>query len=96
VPNPEIIGGLAGRREFFKVGFAAETNDLLANAQGKLARKGLDMIVANDAVSSIGQPEIAMTLIDRGGAASLPRQPKATAAAALLDEIVARFQAWRV
>ncbi|MBX0330815.1 bifunctional phosphopantothenoylcysteine decarboxylase/phosphopantothenate--cysteine ligase CoaBC [Oscillochloris sp. ZM17-4] len=95
VPNPDIIAGLAGRREFFKVGFAAETNDLLANAQGKLERKGLDMIVANDAVSSIGQPEIALTLIDRGGVASLPRQPKAAAAAALLDEIVARFARWR-
>ncbi|NNJ13008.1 bifunctional phosphopantothenoylcysteine decarboxylase/phosphopantothenate--cysteine ligase CoaBC [Chloroflexales bacterium ZM16-3] len=94
VPNPDIIGGLAERREFFKVGFAAETNDLLANAQGKLERKGLDLIVANDAVSSIGQPEIALTLIDRGGVASLPRQPKATAAASLLDEIVARFERW--
>ena len=30
------------------VGFAAESEDLLANAQGKLARKGLDLIVAND------------------------------------------------
>ncbi|MEI8306550.1 MAG: bifunctional phosphopantothenoylcysteine decarboxylase/phosphopantothenate--cysteine ligase CoaBC [Chloroflexales bacterium] len=95
VPNPDIIAGLAERHDFFKVGFAAETNDLLANAQGKLERKGLDMIVANDAVSSIGQPEIALTLIDRGGATSLPRQPKAQAAAALLDEIVERFQRWR-
>jgi phosphopantothenoylcysteine decarboxylase/phosphopantothenate--cysteine ligase len=95
VPNPDIIAGLADRREFFKVGFAAETNDLLANAQGKLERKGLDMIVANDAVSSIGQPEIALTLIDRDGVMSLARQPKATAAAALLDEIVARYQRWK-
>jgi phosphopantothenoylcysteine decarboxylase/phosphopantothenate--cysteine ligase len=94
VPNPDIIAGLAGRREFFKVGFAAETNDLLANAQGKLERKGLDLIVANDAVSSIGQPEIALTLIDRGGVAILPRQPKPTAAADLLDAIVARYQIW--
>jgi phosphopantothenoylcysteine decarboxylase/phosphopantothenate--cysteine ligase len=86
---------MADRREFFKVGFAAETNDLLANAQGKLERKGLDMIVANDAVSSIGQPEIALTLIDRDGVMSLARQPKATAAAALLDEIVARYQRWK-
>jgi phosphopantothenoylcysteine decarboxylase/phosphopantothenate--cysteine ligase len=95
VPNPDIIAGLADRHELFKVGFAAETNDLLANAQGKLERKGLDMIVANDAVLSIGQPEIGLTLIDRGGVASLPRQPKATAAAALLDEVVVRFQRWR-
>lgn len=94
VANPDIIGGLASERGFFKVGFAAETNDLLANARGKLERKGLDMIVANDAVASIGQPEIALTLIDREGIANLPRQPKASAAAALLDEIVVRFQQW--
>jgi len=96
VPNPDIIAGLADRRDFFKVGFAAETNDLLANAHGKLERKGLDMIVANDAVLSIGQPEIALTLIDRDGVMSMPRQPKATAAAALLDEVVARFQRWEI
>lgn len=95
VPNPDIVGGLAARRGFFKVGFAAETNDLLANARGKLERKGLDMIVANDAVASIGQPEIALTLIDADGVASLPRQPKAAAAAALLDQIVIRFQRWK-
>ncbi len=96
VPNPDIIAGLAGRRDIFKVGFAAETDDMLANAQGKLERKGLDMIVANDAVLSIGQPEIALTLVDRGGVTNLPRQPKNAAAAALLDEIVTRFQRWRV
>ncbi|NTV62067.1 MAG: bifunctional phosphopantothenoylcysteine decarboxylase/phosphopantothenate--cysteine ligase CoaBC [Oscillochloris sp.] len=95
VPNPDLIAGLADQRGFFKVGFAAETNDLLANAQSKLERKGLDMIVANDAVASIGQPEIALTVIDREGIINLPRQPKGPAAAALLDEIVARFVRWR-
>jgi phosphopantothenoylcysteine decarboxylase/phosphopantothenate--cysteine ligase len=95
VPNPDIIAGLAARHELFKVGFAAETNDLLENARAKLERKGLNLNVANDAVASIGQPEIALTLIDRDGAVSLPRQPKGDAAAALLDEIVMRFQRWR-
>jgi phosphopantothenoylcysteine decarboxylase/phosphopantothenate--cysteine ligase len=94
VPNPDIIGELAGRHDLFKVGFAAETNDLLDNARGKLDRKGLDMIVANDAVASIGQPEIALTVIDRAGVTALPRRPKAEAAAALLDEIVARYTRW--
>ncbi|WP_129631673.1 bifunctional phosphopantothenoylcysteine decarboxylase/phosphopantothenate--cysteine ligase CoaBC [Candidatus Oscillochloris fontis] len=95
IPNPDIVAGLAERRDFFKVGFAAETNDLLANAQSKLERKGLDLIVANDAVASIGQPEIALTVLDRAGRLDLPRQPKATAAAALLDVIVERFAQWR-
>lgn len=95
VTNPDIIAGFAGRRDLFKVGFAAETDDLLANAQGKLERKGLDLIVANDAVSSIGAPTIAMTMIDRGGVAALERRPKAEAAAALLDAIVERYERWR-
>ncbi|HMQ31631.1 MAG TPA: bifunctional phosphopantothenoylcysteine decarboxylase/phosphopantothenate--cysteine ligase CoaBC [Chloroflexaceae bacterium] len=94
VTNPDIIAGFAGRRDLFKVGFAAETDDLLANAQGKLERKGLDMIVANDAVASIGTPTIALTLIDREGTVGLERRPKAEAAAALLEAIVARFERW--
>lgn len=94
VTNPDIIAGFAGRRDLFKVGFAAETDDLLANAQAKLERKGLDLIVANDAVASIGTPTIALTLIDREGATSLERRPKAEAAAALLEAIVARFERW--
>lgn len=94
VANPDIIGGLAQRRDFFKVGFAAETNDLLANARSKLERKGLDLIVANDAIASIGRPEIALTLIDQSGINHLPSQPKPAAAAALLTEIVARYQLW--
>jgi phosphopantothenoylcysteine decarboxylase/phosphopantothenate--cysteine ligase len=95
VVNPDLIAGMAGRRDLFKVGFAAETDDLLANAQGKLERKGLDLIVANDAVASIGQPTIALTLIDRNGITTLERQPKAEAAAALLDAVLARYEAWR-
>ena len=95
VTNPDIIAGFAGHHDLFKVGFAAETDDLLANAQAKLARKGLDLIVANDAVASIGQPSIAMTLIDRDGMTSLARQPKAAAAATLLTEIVARYVRWK-
>ena len=49
VRNPDILAGLRplkGNRIF--CGFAAETDDVLASAAGKLARKGLDLIVAND------------------------------------------------
>ncbi len=95
VANPDIIGGLADRRTVFKVGFAAETDDLLANAQGKLERKGLNLIVANDAVASIGRPTIALTLIDPNGTLTLERRPKTEAAAALLDAIVPRYLRWR-
>ena len=49
VRNPDILAGLRplkGNRIF--CGFAAETDDVLASAAGKLARKGLDLVVAND------------------------------------------------
>ena len=49
VPNPDILASLRpakGSRLF--VGFAAETDDVLQEAAGKLIRKGLDLIVAND------------------------------------------------
>lgn len=95
VTNPDLIAGMAPRRDLFKVGFAAETDDLLANAQSKLERKGLDLIVANDAVASIGAPEIALNLIDRDGIVALERRPKGEAAAALLGEIVVRYERWR-
>ncbi|MGZ4805835.1 MAG: bifunctional phosphopantothenoylcysteine decarboxylase/phosphopantothenate--cysteine ligase CoaBC [Ilumatobacteraceae bacterium] len=49
-PTPDILAGLGARKRpgQILVGFAAETSDVLANAEGKLRRKNLDMIVAND------------------------------------------------
>lgn len=92
VPNPDILGELAHRHDIFKVGFAAETQDLIENASTKLARKGLHMIVANEAVASIGQPEIQVTLLDADGSATpLPRHPKPQMAAIILDAITERF-----
>jgi len=50
-----------------KVGFAAETDNLLENARGKLARKGLDLIVANDAAATIGAAEADVAIIGADG-----------------------------
>jgi phosphopantothenoylcysteine decarboxylase/phosphopantothenate--cysteine ligase len=49
-PTPDILAGLGAtkRNDQVLVGFAAETVDLVSNAQGKLERKRLDLIVAND------------------------------------------------
>lgn len=93
VRNPDILGGLAARRELLKIGFAAETNDLEAYARSKLDRKGLDMIIANEAVASIGHDDIQVTLLDAQGAERLPRQPKEQAAALILEAILARWPA---
>ena len=73
------------------VGFAAETENLIAHAQAKLARKGCDLIIAND-VSQPGigfdSPENAVTLCFASGVVhSLPCQPKDTLAMTLLREI---------
>jgi phosphopantothenoylcysteine decarboxylase/phosphopantothenate--cysteine ligase len=49
--NPDILATIAHRnagRPELVVGFAAETQDVIANAKAKLARKGCDLIVAND------------------------------------------------
>ena len=91
VRNPDILAGIADRRDLVKVGFAAETQELLAYARSKLDRKGLDLIVANEAVASIGGEDIQVTLLDAAGAETLPRQPKERAAAAVLDAVLRRF-----
>lgn len=55
-PTPDILAGLGERKPAAQVlvGFAAETDDLVANAQSKLERKRLDLIVAND----VGAPDV--------------------------------------
>jgi phosphopantothenoylcysteine decarboxylase/phosphopantothenate--cysteine ligase len=93
VRNPDILASIAHRRDLVKIGFAAETHDLLTYAREKLERKGLDMIVANEAVASIGAEDIQMILIDAQGVERLPQLPKPVAAERLLDAIIERFAA---
>ncbi len=92
--NPDLLAELATVDRVFKVGFAAETNDLLANAASKLQRKGLQLIVANDAVRSIGRPTISLHVLDGRGVISLPELAKAEAAARLWDVILPVYGAW--
>jgi phosphopantothenoylcysteine decarboxylase/phosphopantothenate--cysteine ligase len=90
--NPDILGELAPRRNFVKIGFAAETRDLVDYAQSKLKQKGLDMIVANDAIASIGAEDIQLTMIDEHSIERLDKMAKPEAAHALMQAIVARFK----
>jgi phosphopantothenoylcysteine decarboxylase/phosphopantothenate--cysteine ligase len=62
VENPDIVRSIS-RPGLLKVGFAAETENLLENAHAKLERKGLDLIVANDAEAAIGAPDAELTLV---------------------------------
>lgn len=94
VPNPDILAEVAARSTgAFIVGFAAETNDVVANARAKLEAKGIDLLVANDVSRrDIGfdAEDNEVLLIDRwGGSRALPRMPKIAVADAILDEIVA-------
>ena len=90
--TPDILQSLVDIKGPIKIGFAAETNDLLAYAADKLKRKNLDLIVANDAVGSIGQPDIEITLLDVDGRhTKLPRQAKALIAEQLLEHVLQRW-----
>jgi phosphopantothenoylcysteine decarboxylase/phosphopantothenate--cysteine ligase len=92
-PTPDILAGLgaAKRPDQTLVGFAAETSDLLENAQGKLRRKNLDLIVAND-VSAPGvgfqHDTNAVTLLRADGrTTSVPLSDKRAVARAVLDSV---------
>lgn len=84
------ISHLAEGRPGLVVGFAAETDDVLANAQSKLARKGCDWIVANDvspATGIMGGTENAIVLVKPGSSESWPRMGKDQVARRLADLI---------
>jgi len=85
----DILGSLQNKdRQFLVVGFAAETNDLQANAQKKLHAKHCDIIVANDVSSSdsgIESDENEVTILFRNGEITkIPRAPKKIIARALV------------
>lgn len=73
------------------VGFAAETNDVLQNAQKKLAKKNLDLIVANDVTAPGAGFDVdtnIVTFVTQDGLEKLPKMKKAEVADTLLDRIL--------
>ncbi len=92
VENADILAGVSRRavRPKLVVGFAAETEDVVANAAAKRLRKGCDWIVANDvsaATGIMGGAENAVTLITEAGAEVWPRMAKDAVARLLADRI---------
>ncbi len=74
------------------VGFAAETQDVVARAREKRARKQVDLIVANDVSRADAGFDVetnAVTLVAADGEQALPLQSKADVARAIVDRIVA-------
>lgn len=92
-PNPDILATIAAagpRRPRLVVGFAAETDDLMANAQGKLARKNADWIVANDVspeTGIMGGTENAVHIVSAAGIETWPRLAKDDVARRLAQRI---------
>jgi phosphopantothenoylcysteine decarboxylase/phosphopantothenate--cysteine ligase len=94
VPNPDILKELAklpAMHSLVRVGFAAETNDVAANAARKLAAKDVDILVANDVARiDIGfqAPDNEVTLYHRDGSVEeLPLQAKRAVAEAIWDRV---------
>ena len=90
--NPDILAWIskAPQRPRLVVGFAAETDDVIAHATAKRARKGCDWVLANDvrpATGIMGGAENAVTLITAEGAEEWPRMAKQAVAARLAARI---------
>jgi phosphopantothenoylcysteine decarboxylase/phosphopantothenate--cysteine ligase len=94
-PNPDILATLSAAgpaRPALVVGFAAETDDLLANATAKRLRKGCDWIVANDVRPSTGimaGESNQVHLVTADGIEDWPKLPKTEVAARLAGRIAA-------
>ena len=76
------------------IGFAAETENVVAHAEAKRARKGCDWILANDvgpATGTFGGATNAIHLIDDGGVESWPVMTKTAVAAELAERIAAHL-----
>ena len=93
VENPDILAGVGHHRNrpALVVGFAAETRDLVANAQAKLKKKGADLIVANDVSHGSGKASVMggdnnrVRIVSVGGVEEWPEMSK--------DEVAARLAA---
>ena len=91
-PTEDIAAALGAikRPDQKMVGFALETDNEAANAQGKLERKNLDFIVLNslnDKGAGFGYDTNKVTLIDRKGTQELPLQSKKNVAKAIIDKL---------
>ncbi|MBE0475398.1 bifunctional phosphopantothenoylcysteine decarboxylase/phosphopantothenate--cysteine ligase CoaBC [Rhodoferax sp.] len=96
IENPDILATLAQSergqsRALYCVGFAAESHDLLANAQAKRQRKGVPLLVGNIGPDTFGQDDNALLLVDEAGTRELTRDAKLSLARKLIAEIASRI-----
>ncbi len=98
VENTDILATLAQSPRgtsgaLFCVGFAAESHDLLANAQAKRLRKGVPLLVGNIGPATFGQDDNALLLVDAHGVQELPRDGKLALARKLVAVIAEGIRA---
>jgi phosphopantothenoylcysteine decarboxylase/phosphopantothenate--cysteine ligase len=96
VENPDILSGVAHsprakNKILFCVGFAAESEELLAHAQAKRVRKGVPLLVGNIGPDTFGQDDNALLLVDEQGTTELPKANKLVLARQLVAEIARRL-----
>ncbi len=96
VENPDILLTVAQSERarsgaLFCVGFAAESENLVAHARAKRERKGIPLLVGNIGPLTFGQDDNSLLLVDAQGERELPRAPKLALARALVAEIAARL-----
>lgn len=94
--NPDVLAAVATQRpRLYVVGFAAETENLEANARAKLLAKHLDLIAANQVGDRLGfdVDDNALLLIDADRREELPRAAKTQLARALISAIATRYHA---
>lgn len=88
--NPDIVADVKG--DLIKIGFAAESDELIQNATRKLEEKGLDLIVANDITATDSGFDVdtnRVVLLDREGKSeSLPLMLKTEVAHRILDRVI--------
>ena len=95
IENPDILATIAHRksgRPSLVIGFAAETDDVIANAKAKLRRKGCDWILANDVspeTGIMGGDSNTVHLVTAAGVESWPPQSKDDVAKSLIERIAA-------
>jgi phosphopantothenoylcysteine decarboxylase/phosphopantothenate--cysteine ligase len=96
VENPDILANLAQSERaqsgaLFCVGFAAESNDLLAHATAKRQRKNVPLLVGNLGPATFGKDDNALLLVDAQGTKEIPRNSKLALSRMLIVEIANRI-----
>lgn len=96
IENPDILATIAQSDratsgKLFCVGFAAESENLLAHATAKRARKGVPLLVGNIGHTTFGQDDNALLLVDAQGSQEMARAPKLQLARQLVREIAQRL-----